>query len=140
MTAPAATVRAHWARTRPAGPMSTRFFRFFAVVVVVQGIHVVEHIIQLVQVTWLGVSGDDAMGLLGHFIQFNGTAEWMHLVFNALYLASLYVLVVNFDRLTASLPVPRWVFLLFLFGAAGIESWHMTEHVVIITHVIRNSG
>jgi hypothetical protein len=136
-----ATGSAPWVRHRPsAATTGRRCFSFFFAVVVIQGIHVIEHIVQLLQVTVFDVPSSSANGLLGYFIQFNGTAEWMHFVFNLLYLLSLYVLVVNFDRLTDSLPVPRWVFLMFLIGGAGIESWHMAEHVVIIYHVIHNSG
>jgi hypothetical protein len=140
MTASAATAHAQWVRPHPSATTSRRFFRFFATVVVIQGIHVVEHIVQLLQVTVFDVPSENAFGLLGYVIRFNGTAEWMHFVFNLLYLLSLYVVVVNFDRLTDSVPVPRWAFLVLLVGAAGIESWHMTEHVVIIYHVIRNNG
>jgi hypothetical protein len=118
---------------------SPKLFRFFVIVVIVQGIHVVEHIVQLLQVTVFDVPSDRAFGLLGYVVNFNDTAEWLHLAFNASYLVSLYVLVVNFDRLIDT-TVPRWVFLVFLCGAAGIETWHMTEHVVIISHVIRNGG
>jgi hypothetical protein len=141
LTASTTVGRALWVRHRPsAATTGRRYFRFYFAVVVIQGVHVIEHIVQLMQVTVFDVPSSNANGLLGYFIQFNGTAEWMHFVFNLLYLVSLYVLVVNFDRLTDSLPVPRWVPLLFLVGGAGIESWHMTEHVVIIFHVIRNSG
>jgi hypothetical protein len=67
---------------------------FFAVVVAIQGIHVVEHIIQLVQVYVFGVADDDALGLLGAVFSFQGTEEWLHLVFNVSYLAALYILVI----------------------------------------------
>jgi hypothetical protein len=140
MTASTVDGRARWVRSRQPATASTRFFRFFVGVVVIQGIHFVEHVVQLLQVTVFDVPSSSANGFLGYFIQFNGTAEWMHFVFNLLYLLSLYVIVVTFDRLTGSIPAPRWVFLLLLCGAAGIESWHMTEHVVIIYHVIRNRG
>ena len=69
------------------------FFPLLAGVVIVQGIHVIEHVIQLLQVFVFGVADDDAFGLLGYVFQFQGTEEWLHLVFNATYLLSLYLLV-----------------------------------------------
>ena len=65
------------------------FFTFFAGVMLVQGVHVIEHIIQLIQVFILGVPEDDALGLLGYVYQFKGTEEFLHLGFNASYLLAL---------------------------------------------------
>ena len=59
--------------------------------VAVQGIHVIEHVIQLIQVYVFGVPDDDGRGLLGYFFVFHGTEEWLHLLFNMAYVASLYV-------------------------------------------------
>jgi hypothetical protein len=109
-------------------------------VVVVQGVHVVEHIIQLFQVYVFGVPDARALGVLGYFIQFNGTEEWLHLGFNFLYLTSLYVLVIGLREYVGAGIVPRWAWLTFAVAAAGIESWHMTEHIVIIANVIQNRG
>ena len=64
---------------------------FFVTIVVIQGIHVIEHILQLVQVYALGIPDDDAFGLLGYVFAIQGTEEWLHLVFNVWYLASLYI-------------------------------------------------
>ena len=44
-------------------------FRFFVAVVVVQGAHLIEHIIQLLQVEVFGVPEDDAFGLLGYVME-----------------------------------------------------------------------
>ena len=108
-------------------------------VVIVQGIHVVEHVIQLFQVFVLGIADDDALGLLGYVFQFQRTEEWLHLIFNATYLLALYLLVVPLRRRVPH-PVPLWAFTMFLAGAVGLESWHMVEHVVIIANVIANNG
>src|SRR5512134_745082 len=53
------------------------FFPLLAGVVIVQGIHVIEHIIQLLQVFVFGVADDDAFGLLGYVFKFQGTEEWL---------------------------------------------------------------
>ena len=118
---------------------SSRFFPFFATVVIVQGIHVIEHVIQLLQVYVFNVPDDDALGLLGYVIQFNDTEEYLHLAFNFTYLTCLYVLVVALRELVGFV-IPRWAFLVFVIAGVGLESWHMVEHIVIMSHVIRNSG
>jgi hypothetical protein len=118
----------------------SRFFPFFVAVVVIQGIHVIEHIIQLLQVTVFDVPGEKAFGLLGYVINFNDTAEYMHFVFNAAYLLSLYVIVLGVHELVISGAVPRSAFRAFLVFGVGVETWHMAEHVVILYHLIQNTG
>ena len=115
------------------------FIVLFTAVVLVQGTHVVEHVIQLIQVLVLGVPDDDALGLLGYVFTFQGTEEWLHLVFNATYLLALYLLLLPLSRRVPR-PVPAWAFKVFVAGAVGLESWHMVEHGVIITNVILNDG
>jgi len=111
----------------------------FLGVVAVQGVHVFEHIVQLIQVYKLGIPDDEALGLLGYVFQFQGTEEWLHLVFNLTYLASIYLLFVPLRRLVPH-TVPLWAFGAYALGGVGLESWHMVEHVVIISNVIRNGG
>jgi hypothetical protein len=115
------------------------FFTFFAAVMLVQGVHVVEHIIQLVQVFILKVPEDDALGLLGYVYQFKGTEEFLHLGFNATYLLALFVLLVPLRRRMPH-PIPVWAFTTFAVAAVGLETWHMVEHVVIISHALANNG
>jgi hypothetical protein len=115
------------------------FLTFYATVVVVQGGHVIEHIIQLIQVYVLGIPDDEALGLLGYVFAFQGTEEWLHIVFNLLYWACLVIIA---WRLIAerSPVVPRvalWAFLLF---GVWLEGWHVIEHVVIISNVVANNG
>jgi hypothetical protein len=124
--------------------MGSSFYRsiaypFFIAVVSIQGVHVFEHIVQLAQIYIFGVPNDKAFGLLGYVIQFDGTEEWLHLVFNVTYLTSLYLLLIPLRRVVPEI-VPRRVFLVFVISGVGLESWHMVEHVVIISHVIANHG
>jgi hypothetical protein len=108
-------------------------------VVAIQGGHVVEHIVQLLQVSVLGVPEQDALGLLGYVLQFNGTEEWLHLGYNTLYLLALYALIIPLWRITpAVLPLSAFVF--FVTASVWLETWHMVEHGVIISHVIANGG
>ncbi len=115
-----------------------RAFWFMSAVVAIQGGHVVEHVIQVFQVFAFGVPEDDALGLLGYVLQFNGTEEWLHLGYNTFYLIALYALILPLWRITPAV-LPTWVFWFFMAGV-WIESWHMVEHGVIISHVIANGG
>jgi hypothetical protein len=92
------------------------------------------------QVFVFNVPDDKALGLLGYLIQFNGTEEWLHFGFNLIYLTSLYVLAFALMDFAAAGVVPRWAFNTFIVAGVGLESWHMTEHMVIIWHVIQNHG
>ena len=109
-------------------------------VVAVQGVHVIEHIVHLIQVYAFDLPSEKAFGLLGYVFNFSGTAEWMHLVFNLAYLASLYVLVLGLYEMMLEGRVSKRLFRTFLVAGAGLETWHLTEHIVIIYRVIRNPG
>ena len=114
-------------------------FYFMTAVVVIQGGHLVEHFVQALQVFVLGVPEDDALGLLGYVLQFNGTEEWLHLGYNTLYLLSLYVLILPLWHITPDV-ISKRAFWIFIAASVWIESWHMVEHGVIISHVIANGG
>jgi hypothetical protein len=120
-------------------PLSGRVFTFMTVVVAVQGAHLFEHVVQLMQVYLFGVPDDDALGLLGYVLQFNGTEEWLHLGYNAAYVAALYALLVPLWRVTPDV-VPLWAFVTFLGASVGVETWHIAEHGVIISNVVANNG
>jgi hypothetical protein len=116
-----------------------RFFRPLVIAVIaLQGIHVFEHIAQLVQVYVLGIEDEKALGLLGYVFQIQGTEEWLHLVFNNAWLLALLLIVSPLRRSVPAL-VPRGAFALFLFGIA-LEGWHDVEHAVIISNVIAHNG
>jgi hypothetical protein len=66
--------------------LGRRTLLFMSAAVVIQGGHVIEHVVQLIQVLVFGVAEDDALGLLGYVVQFNGTEEWLHLAYNGFYL------------------------------------------------------
>jgi hypothetical protein len=117
----------------------TRFLAIYLAVVVIQGIHVVEHVIQLLQVYAFGVPDDQALGLLGYVFAFQGTEEWLHLVFNVTYLLALYLILFQVRHLVPR-TVPYWAYFAFAAGGTGLETWHVIEHAVIITNVIRNNG
>ena len=119
--------------------LSPRMFWFMSAVVAIQGGHVVEHVIQVLQVYTFGVPEQDALGLLGYVLQFNGTEEWLHLGYNTFYLLALYALIVPLWRITPTVVSTR-AFWFFIVASVWIETWHMVEHGVIISNVIANGG
>jgi hypothetical protein len=125
--------------TRAGGALSDGAFYFMTAVVLIQGGHVVEHIVQLVQVFVLGVPEEDALGLLGYVLQFNGTEEWLHLGYNAFYLLALYALILPLWRITPAV-LPYRAFGFYVGASVWIETWHIVEHGVIIANVIANDG
>jgi hypothetical protein len=97
--------------------------------------------IQLVQVYVLGVPDDLALGVLGFFLQLQGTEEWLHLAFNGLYLTGLIVIAVGLFRWpAASAAIGGAAMLAFLLFGVWLEGWHVVEHVVIISNVLANDG
>jgi hypothetical protein len=120
---------------RPA--IGTTLLAFYAAVVVVQGGHVVEHIIQLIQVYVLGIPDDEALGLLGYLFAFQGTEEWLHITFNVTYLACLVIIS---SRVLWLPVVPLLGRMAFLFFGVWLEGWHVIEHIVIISNVVANNG
>ncbi len=119
---------------------SARFRKFYFTVVLVQGIHVIEHLIQLAQVHLFGVADDAAPGLLGYVFTFNGTEEWLHLAFNVANILSLFIVlfgVLGLYWLRLLSPSATAVFLMF---GVVLEVWHVVGHGVIISKVIRNNG
>ena len=73
-------------------------------------------------------------------LQFNGTEEWLHLGYNTFYLARA----VRADPAAVADhphgPLRRWAFAFFIVASVWIETWHIVEHGVIISHVIANRG
>jgi hypothetical protein len=118
-----------------------RFFWFYAAIVAIQGIHVFEHVVQLVQVFLLHVPEQKALGILGFVFQFQGTEEWLHLAFNTSYVIALAAVAWGFflSRAARSI-VPGWALVAFFVFGLLLELWHVNEHIVIISHAIANNG
>jgi hypothetical protein len=116
-------------------PLRDTAYYALAAIMVIQGGHMVEHVVQLLQVTVFGVPDDKALGLLGYLVQFNGTEEWLHLGYNTTFLIALYALAVPLWRV-----LPRIAFWTFAVACLWLETWHIVEHGVIISHVIANGG
>jgi hypothetical protein len=131
--------RAALSASRASRILEPRLFWFFVGVVVVQSVHMFEHVLQLIQVTVWNVPDAEALGLLGYIFQLQGTEEWLHLFFNLALLTSLWVLLGPVRAANPSI-VPRWGFLVYVIGAVGLETWHEVEHLVIISRVLMNHG
>jgi len=118
--------------TRHRSYLSPLAFWFMSAVVAIQGGHVVEHVIQLFQVFAFGVPEQDALGLLGYVLQFNGTEEWLHLGYNTFYLLALYALIVPLWRITPTV-LSTWAFWFFIvaFNVVGA-----TDLLVAYYHAI----
>lgn len=102
------------------------FCAVFTAAVVIQSLHMVEHIAQVIQKFVLGMSV--AHGLIG-MLDF----EWVHFGYNAALLATLYILTFKCSRLLRARGTA--LFYIFVAGVV-IQSYHMIEHVVkIIQHI-----
>ncbi|MGQ0548259.1 MAG: hypothetical protein ACT4PY_01115 [Armatimonadota bacterium] len=85
---------------------------------IVQTFHMIEHVAQVLQKFLLRQS--EAHGLLGTIFDF----EWVHFVFNG-FLEFVVVLVLVWWRRAETNSLP-----LALRGAAGLQGYHVIEHVV----------
>ena len=115
------------------------FVPLFTAVVIIQGIHVIEHIVQLIQVYLFDIPDDEAFGLIGYVINFQGTEEWLHLGFNSLYVVALYALLLPLWSMVGR-GLPLSAFMVYALLGVGLESWHVVEHIVIISNVVKNQG
>ena len=74
-------------------------------------------------------------------LPFQGTEEWLHIAFNASYLACLIVVAWHLVRSPeARSAVPLLGLVAFLVFGVWLEAWHVVEHIVIISNVIANDG
>lgn len=98
-----------------------RMLALFYLLVVTQGGHLLEHLVQMVQVHVLGLSGPDASGVFTAL-----DAEWVHFGWNTWVLVVTIPLLLRFRD-------NRWLWL-----AAAAAVWHEVEHVYLIVGHIRS--
>ncbi len=91
----------------------------FYLLVVTQGGHVIEHIVQVTQIHVFGIAPKDAKGVFGAL-----DIEWVHFVWNTWVLLAIAALVVRFRR-------NPWLLAAFAFAL-----WHEAEHVYLIAKYI----
>lgn len=105
---------------------SINFCAVFTAAVIIQSLHMVEHVAQVIQKFWLKLP--EAHGLLGMF-----DFEWVHFAYNGALLLTLYILVFGCIRLFQTHGTP--IFYTFIAGVA-VQSYHMIEHIVkIVQHI-----
>ena len=115
----------------PSRPVVTaRAYNVFLLLVLLQGFHALEHLIQVSQIYVFGIS--NGKGILGSLVDI----EPVHFAYNSLYLGLLtatYVLL-GLQREGAR-RYGRLVFGLFTF-ALVFQSWHEVEHVFKIAQYL----
>ena len=111
------------------GRDSRRYFLIFlGTILVIQGLHDMEHIAQSIQVFFLGVPRASAGGLLGSVFDF----PIVHFTYNILFFVALTWAVAwvyglgGFRKFDAA---GMWTLLI----AAGIQAYHAVEHILQVT-------
>jgi hypothetical protein len=103
------------------------FLLFLAAAVIIEGLHVLEHVVQSLQVFAFGVSPAVAGGLAGSLFDF----PWVHFAYNFLFFGALIFAVAwayglgGFSRFDS---VGMWALII----VAGIQTYHAAEHVIQI--------
>ncbi|MGH8875664.1 MAG: right-handed parallel beta-helix repeat-containing protein, partial [Acidimicrobiia bacterium] len=93
----------------------------------VQGVHQIEHLIQVVQAKMLG--SKNAHGLAGAAFDI----EWVHLAFNGVLWAALALAVAGYGReRLASQRKPRPAGFWALGAGLALQSYHLVEHLLKI--------
>ena len=99
-----------------------RWLAFFFVLLIAQSVHFTEHIAQMIQIHFLGLSGMQAHGIIGML-----DLEWVHFIFDAFWVPfCVYILLFVYRK---SNP---WLWILGV-----IVTWHGLEHVVIMSYYLR---
>ncbi len=105
----------------------------FLLVVAIQGFHVIEHIVLVVQVEALGMGLAQAHGLLGARVDF----EWLHFSYNLSFLGTLIVLLVYGLRNHETRALAKGPLGMALAGAVGLQTYHVAEHTIRIVQYLQ---
>jgi hypothetical protein len=93
-----------------------QWLALFYVLVVTQTGHFLEHVVQMIQIHVLALTGPDARGIFGTL-----DIEWVHFVWNTWVLVAVAVLLFRY-------PDNKW-----LWVAAIFSTWHAIEHAYIFS-------
>lgn len=91
------------------------WFALYFVLALTQTGHVMEHVVQVIQLRILGLSGEHAHGVVGAL-----DIEWVHFAWNAWVLVAVVALLLGRQR-------NGWIWI-----AAPIAAWHLIEHTILI--------
>ncbi len=100
----------------------------FLLIIGIQGFHVVEHIVLVIQVQALHMGLAEAHGLLGARVDF----EWLHFSYNSAFLGALILILAYGLRHRQELPAATGIPGMALAGAVGLQTYHVAEHVIRI--------
>jgi hypothetical protein len=100
-----------------------KWLALFYVLVVTQGGHLLEHIVQMVQIHILGWTGPAAQGVFGAL-----NIEWVHFVWNTWVIIAAVLLLRRF-------PANPW-----LWGTGLLAAWHEIEHAYIMSVYFRSGA
>lgn len=96
-----------------------QWLALFYVLVVTQGGHVVEHLVQMIQIHLFDLSGPDARGVFGQL-----DVEWVHFAWNTWVLVAVVALLSRYRT-------NRWLWVTLVFAG-----WHEVEHTVLLTRYL----
>lgn len=105
--------------TRWNGPLHRRALLVFLAIVIA---HWAEHLVQGFQVYVLGMARPESRGVLGQWIPWLATSEWLHYGYAIVMLAGLFLLRPGMQgRARLAWDVALW-----------IQVWHHFEHVLLL--------
>jgi len=104
-------------------------------VLIVQGFHVIEHVVVVVQVEALETPIAQSQGLLGAQVNF----EWLHLAYNTTFLATLVLLLGYGLRHRTGALAGAGLATAALAGGVAMQSYHVGEHILRIIQYL-NTG
>lgn len=96
-----------------------KWLALFYLLVLTQGGHFMEHLAQMVQIHFLGLSGHEASGIFSRL-----DVEWVHFGFNTWIIVAVILLLIHYR----SNP--------WLWVTLAIAGWHQIEHTYLITQYV----
>ena len=106
-----------------------QFVCMFALTLLIQALHMVEHVAQVTQKFLLHMT--PAHGLIGAL-----DLEQVHFAFNVLYLATLAAVMVGWFYYGSQLCSRQRTMAAILIGTVALQSYHMVEHSVKLAQFI----
>ena len=106
-----------------------QFVYVFALTIIIQALHMVEHVAQVLQKFAFHIA--PAHGLIGQL-----DLEQVHFAFNLVYLTTLVVVMVGWLYYGSQLCSKRKLLSAMLIGTVAVQSYHMVEHSVKLAQFI----
>jgi hypothetical protein len=100
-----------------------QFMFMFALTLMIQALHMVEHVAQVMQKFLFHVT--PAHGLIGQL-----DLEQVHFTFNLFYLTTLVIVMVGWLYYDSQICSKQKVLAVMLIGTVAVQGYHMVEHSV----------